>query len=99
MHGQWIRLRRWAWPVASLFNVRRPSDGERLGAPQVLRHGPIRPYGRAIYHARRVDERHLIRIERRPLRLLRERTIEPQTGCAHVPEGSANQVALERIVV
>src|ERR1017187_3311822 len=99
MHGQSIRLRRWAWPVASLFNVRRPSDGERLGAPQVLRHRPIRPTGGAIYHAGRVDEGHLIRINRRPLRLLRERTIEPQTGSAHVPEGSAHQVALERTVV
>src|SRR5580658_6361549 len=99
MHGQWIGIPGWSRAVANRFHVTGPADSEGLSAPHLLRQAPIGTFRQSVHNTSRIDHSHLIRIERRSLRLLGERAVQTESRGAHVPKGPADQIALERVVV
>jgi hypothetical protein len=89
----------WTRPGADLLDVAWPTNGKSLVAPNSLKQLPIWPLRGAIDLADDIGQPHFDRIRGRTFRLFSGRIAKASPRRAHIPEISADQIALTRIVV
>ena len=99
MNRRGIVCGRWPGRGTNLLNIRGPSNSESLCSPHAFEQRPIRPLRSAIDRAGKVGKSHFHRIGRRSFGLLGRGIAQASPGRSHVPEVSADKVALPRIVV
>ena len=85
--------------TADLLDVFRPCDRESLRSPHAFEHGAIGPLRGAIDRAGDIGQAHFHRVGRRTFRLLGGGVAEPAAGRTHIPEISADEITLPRIVM
>jgi hypothetical protein len=102
--GAEVNRRRIVWRgrtgrVADLLGIGWPIDRERLRAPHCLEQSPVGPLRGAVRGTGDIGQTHLDRIRRRSFSLFGGGITEAASGRAHVPEVSADQIALLFVVV